>query len=194
MPAHPLVVAAMNPCPCGYAGDKKRACRCTQQQAERYRTRVSGPMVDRFDTHVQLPPVPVQALDQAASGEASSDVRTRVIAARTRALERESAAAAAQNRGKLLLKDVEAPGRNLLVRSIDALGLSLRAYTKILRVSRTIADLAGSDGILREHIAEAIQYRLLDRDVRTAATSGTIKTRIAREPTTQRALGEPTCP
>jgi magnesium chelatase family protein len=185
MPARPLVVAAMNPCPCGYAGDKKRACRCTMQQAERYRSRVSGPMIDRFDIHVQLPPVPVQALDDAARGEASADVRARVVAARARALERVAGATTSAGSSHRLLQHVEAPARTLLVRSIDALGLSLRAYSKILHVSRTIADLAGEDAIRREHIAEAIQYRLLDRDIRTAATPASSATRYTRESTTQ---------
>ncbi len=169
MPAQPIVVAAMNPCPCGYSGDPKRACRCTFQQVERYRGRVSGPMIDRFDIHVQLPPVPVQSLEQMSGNETSATVRARVGEARRCALERERErerlVEQARPRSALgLLKHVEAPGRALLVRSIDALGLSLRAFSKVLRVSRTVADLAGSDAIRSDHVAEAIQYRLLDRD------------------------------
>ncbi|HKP58625.1 MAG TPA: YifB family Mg chelatase-like AAA ATPase [Polyangiales bacterium] len=164
MPAQPLIVAAMNPCPCGYAGDKKRICRCTSQQVERYRARISGPLIDRFDLHVQLPPVPVQALDRGVFGENSETVRARVERAQQRALSRGPRDGAYTSPTFSLLKQLQPAAQSLLLRSVDVLGLSLRAYAKVLRVSRTIADLADTDAIAIEHVAEAIQYRLLDRD------------------------------
>ncbi|HEY2732888.1 MAG TPA: YifB family Mg chelatase-like AAA ATPase [Polyangiales bacterium] len=162
MPARPLVVAAMNPCPCGYAGDPKRICRCSTEQAQRYRGRVSGPVIDRFDLHVRLPPVAAAALEQ-APGETSVTVRARVEAARAIAIARST-----EPSDRRAGRDLDDNARRLLLRSIDALGLSLRAYSKVLRVARTIADLAGSDRIATPHVGEAIQYRLLDRDADSA--------------------------
>jgi magnesium chelatase family protein len=159
MPARPLVVAAMNPCPCGYAGDQKRICRCSFELAQRYRARVSGPVIDRFDLHVQLPPVAAAALEQAGGGEASADVRARVEQARSCAIERLRTTA-----DRKPGHDLDDAARRLLLRSMDALGLSLRAYTKVLKVARTIADLGGADSVATRHVAEAIQYRVLDRD------------------------------
>jgi magnesium chelatase family protein len=160
----------LNPFPCGYAGDKKRVCRCPAYQIERYRSRISGPLIDRFDIHVQLPPVPVNALQESASGEGSAEVRTRVRVAREWAAER-AAGAPAITSNLQLLKQLEVDARLLLLRSIDVLGLSLRAYSKALRVARTIADLASSEVVRSTHVAEAIQYRLLDREVHAAERS-----------------------
>jgi magnesium chelatase family protein len=173
MPARPMLVAAMNPCPCGYAGDSRRICRCSFDQAQRYRARVSGPVIDRFDLHVQLPPVPVEALSHGARGESSASVRERVRAARELAAERAraglnanscGAAEPRESAGLALERHLDTAARQLLWRSIDALGLSLRAYCKVLNVARSIADLAGSDALSSRHVAEAVQYRLLDRD------------------------------
>jgi magnesium chelatase family protein len=160
MPAKPLVVAAMNPCPCGYAGDTKRICRCTFEQAQRYRSRVSGPMVDRFDLHVLLPAVPIVALQQAGTGEPSSVVRERVVEARAFALTR--APGLRSSELAVLRQGLEADAHTLLGACVDAFGLSMRAYAKVLKVARTIADLDGSDAIVKRHVAEAVQYRTLD--------------------------------
>jgi magnesium chelatase family protein len=157
MPARPLLVAAMNPCPCGYLGDSKRICRCSYDQAQRYRSRVSGPVIDRFDLHLSLSAVPVHALCEERRGDSSLVVRERVALARACAAERGVASA------DDLLRALARAARELLFRAVDQLGLSLRAYTKILRVSRTLADLEGSGAVRVSHVAEAVQYRMLDR-------------------------------
>jgi magnesium chelatase family protein len=180
MPARPLVVAAMNPCPCGYSGDPKRICRCSLEQAQRYRSRVSGPVIDRFDMHVQLPPVLADALRQSGQGESSATVRARVAEARSRGAARQLRAAHSSPADVGLGPGLEDSARRLLVRGIDVLGLSLRAYTKVLKVARTIADLAGSDTITTRHVGEAIQYRLLDRDPNASAFAHT-PARLANE-------------
>jgi magnesium chelatase family protein len=167
-PARFALVAAMNPCPCGHHGDTVRRCRCTVPELLRYRRRISGPLLDRIDLHVDVPAVPAGALDLAGGGPGSAEVRARV--ARVRALSLERAPQARVNarlRGALLrrLCAPDAEGRALLARAAEKLGLSARAHDKVLRVARTIADLAGSDAIGGEHLAEAIQYRALDRPV-----------------------------
>ncbi len=168
MPARPIVVAAMNPCPCGYAGDKKRMCRCTLDQIARYVGRVSGPLLDRFDLHVSLPPVKLSSLRDGAQGETSEVVRARVIAARERLQQRAVAMAEAGDPARThverLTDCVQLEGMRMLHRSMEVLGLSLRAYVKVLRVSHTIAALAHSEIVTTAHVAEAIQYRVLDRD------------------------------
>jgi magnesium chelatase family protein len=172
MPSRPLVVAAMNPCPCGYSGDKKRVCRCSPEQVNRYQARVSGPMLDRFDLHVQLPPVRVSALANGATGESSASIAKRVTAARE--LQR-ARIASLRARGtpserrilEQISATIETPALELLQLSMEKLHLSLRAYVKALKVSRTIADLDGDERINSAHVAEAVQYRLLDRDPNT---------------------------
>jgi magnesium chelatase family protein len=163
MPAKPLVVAAMNPCPCGYTGDSKRVCRCSLDQAQRYRARISGPLIDRFDMHVQLASVPITALRQVAQGESSATVRERVIIARARAAaRRQHLPPGAQ---EPTLSSLEPAARQLLCACVERFGLSMRAFNKLLKVSRTVADLEGTDSVLSHHVAEAVQYRLFDREV-----------------------------
>ena len=154
-PARFVLIAAMNPCPCGYFGDDRRACRCTPQQVARYRGRLSGPLRDRIDLIVEVPAVPVAAIADGEPGESSAVVRARVEAAR----------AIARTRGTPLAKHrrPDAAGRELLRRAIEKLGLSARGYDRVLKVSRTIADLAGAGCVTAEHVAEALQYRLVER-------------------------------
>jgi magnesium chelatase family protein len=164
MPARPLLVAAMNPCPCGYHGDAKRMCRCSYEQVERYRSRVSGPVIDRFDIHLRLSAVPISALDTGRQGESSATVRARVAQARSCADGRLRDMREDGARAQPLEHALDERARSLLLRCIDSLGLSLRAYAKVLRVASTLADLEGSTAVHSRHIAEAVQYRLLDRD------------------------------
>jgi magnesium chelatase family protein len=160
-PARPLVVAAMNPCPCGYADDPLRLCACSDERLARYRGRISGPLLDRFDMHVALQPVEARTLREGERGESSAEVARRVAAARERARAR-----ASQDTLDALLAQASPEALRLLDRSVDALGLSVRAYVKALRVARTIADLDRRDVVDAQHMAEAIQYRLLDRGER----------------------------
>jgi magnesium chelatase family protein len=167
-PAQFMLVAAMNPCPCGWYGAPRRACRCTLFELERYRRRISGPLLDRLDLHVDVPAVPASALPAAGSAEPSRVVRDRVVAARRRQAERRGRGGARVNarlKGAALRRAcaVDEEGRRLLSAAVERLGLSARAHDRILRVARTIADLEGSDAIRTAHLAEAVQYRALDR-------------------------------
>lgn len=182
MPAKPLIVAAMNPCPCGYQGQVRRVCRCSIDQIRRYRARISGPLMDRFDLHVALPPVSVREIERAQPGEHTASVQARVIAARERRRARTRLAEAGPARSPLLAlaSELESSALRFLHRSMQQLELSLRAYAKVLKVSRTIADLEGSDGVCVPHVAEAIQYRLFDREAS--------QTRAAQADTTPRVL------
>jgi magnesium chelatase family protein len=163
-PSRFMLVAAMNPCPCGYAGDERRACHCSTALIARYHGRVSGPLRDRIDLIVDVPPVPASALEE-ASGESSAMVCTRVVAARARQWQRYGADGPRAN-AMLAGRDVArhcrpaSPGRRLLAQAVQAFGLSARGYARVLKVARTIADLAASDVVEADHVAEALHYRL----------------------------------
>ncbi len=171
-PARFMLVASMNPCPCGHAGDPTRACVCAPGQVQRYLSRVSGPLLDRIDLHVEVTPVPFEALNRREDAEPSAAVRRRVVGARERQAQRfasEGSIVARYCNAQMATSEVrrhcrlDAAGQGLLKAALTRLGLSSRAHDRILKVARTIADLAGADAIAPEHVAEAIQYRSLDR-------------------------------
>jgi magnesium chelatase family protein len=170
-PARFQLVAAMNPCPCGYAGDPSGRCRCSPEQVQRYRARVSGPLLDRIDIQIEVPRQPTTALNSLAPlGEASALVRSRVCAARVRQLERsERPNALLGTRDLARHCALTAADQRLLERAIDRLNLSARAYHRILRLARTIADLDAASDIGTQHLSEAIGYRRLERGVGVAA-------------------------
>lgn len=163
-PARFQLIAAMNPCPCGYLGHYSGKCRCTPDQVTRYRSKISGPLLDRIDIQIEVPAASQEDLMRQAQGESSNTVRQRVEAAYQRQLTRQGKA-----NSQLMVKDIDkycAPdtlGESLLKQAINHLNLSARAYHRVLKVARTIADLAASEGITSTHIAEAVQYRKLDR-------------------------------
>jgi magnesium chelatase family protein len=167
-PASLMLVAAMNPCPCGYRGDPKRQCNCNPLQIERYLSRISGPLLDRIDIHVEVPPVPFRELADTGAGTSSPSMREQVIDARERQNRRFNGEATKVN-GKMTPREIrkhcrlEREAESLLKTAMDELGLSARAHDKILRVGRTIADLDTSDPITAVHLSEAISYRTLDR-------------------------------
>jgi magnesium chelatase family protein len=168
-----MLVAAMNPCPCGFFGDPKHDCYCSHHQIHRYRSKISGPLLDRIDLQVEVPSVPFKDLKQNADGEPSRNIRSRVLAARTvqtRRFRRTNIHANAQMKSRHIRKhcQIGQQALALLESAIDKLGLSARAYNRILKISRTIADLDGETGITHDHISEAVQYRNLDRTTRTA--------------------------
>ena len=169
-PARFVLVAAMNPCPCGYAGDERRSCSCTPAHVARYRGRLSGPLRDRIDLIVDVPAVPVNAIADGPAGEASASVRERVLAARTRQLNRYAASDSRTNaelRGSPLAAACrpDGDGRALLRHAVTKFGLSARGYDRVLKVARTIADLDAVADIRAEHVAEALQYRVVERGV-----------------------------
>jgi magnesium chelatase family protein len=167
-PSRFMLVAAMNPCPCGYYSDQKRVCRCTPQQIRQYQARISGPLLDRIDIHIEVPSVRYKDLTGRSSGESSGAIKERIERARfiqKRRLEGQDTQFNARMSDKLIkvFCDIDEDSQKLIEMAIEKLGLSARAYTKILKVARTIADLEEKDKILSSHVAEAIQYRNLDR-------------------------------
>ena len=164
-PASFQLVAAMNPCPCGHHGDTRGRCRCTPDQVARYRGKLSGPLLDRIDLQIEVPALSPEVLQGAAEGESSHEVRLRVVAARERQLRRQG-----KPNARLAPREVElhctpdAQGAALLRSAATRLELSARAYHRVLRVARSIADLANHETVLAAHIAEAIQFRRFTKD------------------------------
>lgn len=167
-PAKFMLVAAMNPCPCGYHGDSKHECTCSGGQIHRYRSRVSGPLMDRIDIHIEVPAVPYRDLSDERAGERSPEILARVIAARDiqhGRLGDKGIYSNASMRSKQIEKFCrpEPEAEVLMEAAVKKIGLSARAYTRVLKLARTIADLEGMESIKAHHVSEAIQYRTLDR-------------------------------
>ena len=163
-PARFQLLAAMNPCPCGFLGHYSGKCHCTPDQVSRYRNRISGPLLDRIDLHIEVPAVPEKDLGTRNAGESSAAIRERVAAARERQLARQgkpNAQLSVKETGEHCVADADA--NQLARRAIGTLGLSARAYHRILKVARTVADMAGVPGISTTHVAEAVQYRRYER-------------------------------
>jgi len=163
-PARFQLVAAMNPCMCGYLGHYSGRCHCTPDQVLRYRSKISGPLLDRIDIHIEVPAVPAEDLSRVSNGDVSSVIRARVEQARAKMITRQ-----AKENARLTTREIDshcAPdgkGATLLMHAISRLGLSARAYHRILKVARTIADVAGVERVSAAHVAEAVQYRRFDR-------------------------------
>jgi magnesium chelatase family protein len=169
-PARFMLIAALNPCPCGYYGDSKRECRCSPGPIERYRQRISGPLLDRIDLHVEVPLVDYRELASASSGEKSERIRERVMRARKVQRERFAGTSAQTNSamGARQVKahcQLDAESLSYLEHAMEQLNFSARAHDRILKVARTLADLAGSEAIRPNDVLEAIQYRSLDRNL-----------------------------
>ena len=168
-PARFMLAAAMNPCPCGYFGEPTHTCRCAEVDIQRYRARVSGPLLDRIDIHLEVPAVPYRDLVAAAAEESSAAVRERVERARLRQRERFSDRPGLHANAHMTARDLRRycalsdPVERLLRDAVARLGLSARAYHRVVKIGRTIADLAGAKDLSTDHVSEAIQYRSLDR-------------------------------
>ncbi|PKN16119.1 MAG: magnesium chelatase [Deltaproteobacteria bacterium HGW-Deltaproteobacteria-23] len=163
-----MLVSALNPCPCGFLGDINHQCSCAPRDIHRYRSRISGPLLDRIDIHIEVPAVKYRDLADRADSESSAAIARRVETSRERQRERFKGTkihANAQMTPRHIRKhcELDASGNRLLEMVTDRLGLSARSYTRILKVARTVADLEGSTNIHEPHLAEAIQYRSLDR-------------------------------
>jgi magnesium chelatase family protein len=167
-PSRFMLVAAMNPCPCGYYGAPGKRCRCSQLSVQSYRSRISGPMLDRIDLHVEVPPLPETVLTARRNGVTSAQLRQQVMAARQRQMRRYAGTGIQDNAGVYgtwLDKFCSLPpdAAAFLRQALQAKNLSARSYDRILRVARTIADLENSEEITPAHLAEACQYRCLDQ-------------------------------
>lgn len=174
-PANIALVASMNPCPCGYLGDPRHSCRCAPHDVQRYRARISGPLMDRIDLHLEVPSVSYDALRDRAASESSASIRARVERARSLQRERftERTIHSNSQMGARELKtycELDSAGHALLRHAMDAFGMSARGWARILKVARTIADLDASAAIQRVHVAEAIQLRSLDRTSASVAS------------------------
>ena len=168
-PANFMLIAALNPCPCGFRGDSRRNCHCSPVQIERYMSKISGPLLDRIDLHIEVPAVPFQELSGGKPGTSSGEMREAVAIARHKQADRFNGSSTRHNadmthRQTRQFCRLDAQGQDLLKASMSELGLSARAHDKVLRVARTIADLEGADAILTMHLSEAVNYRMLDRD------------------------------
>ncbi len=162
-PAQFQMIAAMNPCPCGYLGHYNGKCRCTPDQVARYRSKISGPLLDRIDIQIEVPAVPRDDLVNKADGETSNEIQARVEIARQRQLARQDRANAQLSVAEIdALCTPDEQGLALLQQAISRLNLSARAYHRVLKVARTIADLEGANIVSAKHIAEAVQYRRLN--------------------------------
>jgi magnesium chelatase family protein len=169
-PADFMLIAAMNPCPCGYFTDPRRPCKCSAPQIDRYLARISGPLLERIDIHVEVPAVPIAALRDARPGTDSADMRAQVQRAldvQRRRFGRNSTKTNSRMASRELRKHaaIDSDGERVLRQAVAELGLSARAHDKVLRVARTIADLAGEQNVTATHLSEAIQYRRLDRQL-----------------------------
>jgi magnesium chelatase family protein len=167
-PSRFMLVAAMNPCPCGHFGDTRKSCRCTPQQIRQYQSRISGPLLDRIDIHIEVPSVRYRDLRGKYSGESSAAIKGRIEAARRRQKDRfhpgQTICNARMSDRQIRQHCViDEDSQRLLEMAIDKLGLSARGYSRILKVARTIADLGEEERIRASHVAEAVQYRNLDR-------------------------------
>ena len=170
-PANFILLSAMNPCPCGYSSDPRHECSCNSMGIQKYMARISGPLLDRIDLHIEVPAIPFEELAAKQDGEASERVRGRVQSARDIQIHRfrdESSIHSNADMPPKMIRSIcriDQTSAELLKAAITNLGLSARAYDRILKVSRTIADLSGTAEIKAEHLSEAIQYRTLDRQL-----------------------------
>jgi magnesium chelatase family protein len=170
-PCQFMLVAAMNPCACGYYGDPKRECRCTPTQVQHYRNRISGPLLDRIDLHVEVPAIRYRDLAAIAAGDSSAAIRDRVVTARRiqqdrfRSIRKVHSNAGMRSRELQKFCPLTPESQEVLRMAITDLNFSARAYDRIIKVARTIADLEGFAAIEARHVQEAIQYRTLDRQL-----------------------------
>jgi len=169
-PANFMLIAAMNPCPCGFLNHPEKSCGCHPNAVQRYLQRVSGPLLDRIDMHIEVSPVKYTELNQSSAAESSQEIRLRILAARKLQQERYAAQPGTYANAQMNRREVEQfcklspDGQKILQTAMKKLGLSARAYERILKVARTIADLEGAAQIATAHLSEAIQYRNLDRN------------------------------